>query len=411
MRPERQRKLLTQSIVLAFSLALFCSSTALHFVRQGSLSEFIISTITIVPVSAIFRFATKDIVLRLQREDYEFLGGLVNGVLGNGSELCFAIIAVTRRESIIAQTALTGSLLSGCLVIFGTCLLFGGIRNERQFYPLIIARANAQLLVVSLVSIALPTAFKSWSQDGESGLIAVSRGTAIVLLLEFISYLGFFYYTHADITTNEPVPGIGALAIQPALVNMGLLATAVPYPRLGTEQQSLREMRDTAREARSDKPQYPIYVNSLILLCSLTAMVFVSIYIMESIEAPSDTMNISKSFVGLVIMPTIIASVEHITAILRSRRENIAWIIETAFGSSIRIALFVFPIAVIVGWICGTPDMNMILDPFQVIILCLTVILVNHIVHNGVFHWIEGTMLISSFLEIAIAVWQYPNNA
>jgi Ca2+:H+ antiporter len=215
----------------------------------------------------------------------------------------------------------------------------------------------------------------------------VSRGAAIVLLLEYVSYLGFFYYTHADSATDRPVPGVGALSIQPALVNLGLLATAIPYPSLGTEYQSLREMRDAAREARLDKPQLPIYVNSLILACSFATMVFVSIYILEAIEAPSDIMNLSKSFVGLVIMPTIIASVEHITAILRSRKENIAWIIEIAFGSCIRIALFVFPIAVIVGWIYGIPDMNMILDGFQVTILCLTIILVNHIVHNGVFHW------------------------
>jgi Ca2+:H+ antiporter len=322
----------------------------------------------------------------------------------NGAELCFAIIAVTRRESVIAQTALTGSLLSGCLMIFGTSLLFGGLQNESQFYPVTIARANAQMLVVSLVSIALPTAFKSWSQgkligrksigtvgslitDGESGLLAVSHGAAIVLLLEFGSYLGFFYYTHCDIAANGPVLGQGVLGIRPTLVASGLLPALVSYPGLGNEYHSLKEMRDAAREARPDKPRYPIYFNTLVLTVSLTAMVFVSIYIVEAIEAPSKIMNVSKSFVGLVVMPTIIASVEHITAILRSRKENIAWIIEIAFGSSIRIALFVFPMAVIIGWVLGVPDMNMILDGFQVTILCLTIILVNHIMHNGIFHW------------------------
>jgi len=49
-------------------------------------------------------------------------------------------------------------------MIFGSCQLFGGIQHQRQYYPVIIARTNAQLLVVSLVSIILPTAFKSWSQ-------------------------------------------------------------------------------------------------------------------------------------------------------------------------------------------------------------------------------------------------------
>jgi len=66
----------------------------------------------------------------------------------NSAELCFAITAVAKGESVIAQTALTGSLLSNCLVIFGICLLFGGILHQRQFLSVIIARINAQLLVV-----------------------------------------------------------------------------------------------------------------------------------------------------------------------------------------------------------------------------------------------------------------------
>jgi Ca2+:H+ antiporter len=49
-------------------------------------------------------------------------------------------------------------------MIFGTSLIFGGIKNARQSYPVSIASANAQVLVVSLVSIVLPTAFRSWSE-------------------------------------------------------------------------------------------------------------------------------------------------------------------------------------------------------------------------------------------------------
>jgi Ca2+:H+ antiporter len=84
---------------------------------------------------------------------------------------------VVRRESVVAQTALTGSLISNCLVIFGTCLLFGGILNERQYYPVIIARTNAQLLVVSLISIILPTAFKTWSEGEIIASIPTVTGT------------------------------------------------------------------------------------------------------------------------------------------------------------------------------------------------------------------------------------------
>jgi len=210
-----------------------------------------------------------------------------------------------------------------------------------------------------------------------------------VLLLEFASYIWFFYRTHID-TEDEPAPDFRLAVVAP-----GLTSVLAKHLVVGNvlqqcdELRSLKALRTAAREAQSDEedaPRHSIYINVLMLACSLTAMSFTSIYVLEAVETPSQSMNLSKSFVGLVIMPSIIASVEHITAILRSRKESIAWIIEVAFGSSIRISLLVFPLSVIFGWIIAAP-MDMTLDGFQVTILCLTIILVNHVIHNGYGHW------------------------
>lgn len=81
----------------------------------------------------------------------------------NIAEICFVCTAVVLKQPLLAKTALIGSVLSSCLMTFGTCLLSGGVATERLFYPIVVARANAQLLVVSLVSITLPTAFQSFS--------------------------------------------------------------------------------------------------------------------------------------------------------------------------------------------------------------------------------------------------------
>jgi Ca2+:H+ antiporter len=151
-------------IGIGLSILFFSLGTVLHFVQRGSLTEFLVAIITMIPLSSLSRYATEELVIRLQLNDYELLAGLLNGFFGNIAELCFVLMAVARGESVIAQTALTGALISSCLMIFGTSLLFGGIRNARQYYPAIIARANAQLLVVSLVSISIPTAFRIWSE-------------------------------------------------------------------------------------------------------------------------------------------------------------------------------------------------------------------------------------------------------
>jgi Ca2+:H+ antiporter len=315
----------------------------------------------------------------------------------NCVELCFAVTATIKGKPAVAQTTLTGSIISNCLTTFGTCLLLGGIAHHRQSYPVVIARTNAQLLVVSLVSITLPTAFQTWSEgslaEDHVGPPSISYGSAIVLLLEFASYILFFYYTHRRMDEKEPRLQDGLICAS----FLPVLMTRVEYENLKVKEsfKTLRELRLAAREdAAAAAPEdeapagaKPAYVAISILVVGFTAQVFTSIFVVEAIESPSHTLGLSKSFVGLIVMPMVISSVEYITAAIRSRREGIAWIIEVAFGSSIRITLFVFPLAVLIGWMAGVSGMTMIFDGFQVTMLALTILLVNHVLQNGFLHW------------------------
>jgi hypothetical protein len=69
-------------IVLGLSVLFLSLSTALHFARRGTLAEFLIAIITIVPISSAIRATTKEIVSKLQNNDYELLAGIFNGVFG-----------------------------------------------------------------------------------------------------------------------------------------------------------------------------------------------------------------------------------------------------------------------------------------------------------------------------------------
>jgi len=209
-----------------------------------------------------------------------------------------------------------------------------------------------------------------------------------------MSYLWFFYYTHTDLG-NEPIP-----SMKSALVASLTMEVSTANPQianqffLSNDHQSLKEFRAAAKERERaagvlpsrDKPRSSICLNLLCLAGSIPALVLASIYVLESIGAPTESFKLSESFVGLVVIPSILASVEQVTTALRSHKYGIAWIVEGAFGSSIRISLFVFPVAVVLGWILGT-NMDMILDGFQVVVLCLAILLVNHVIHNAFTHW------------------------
>jgi calcium/proton exchanger cax len=82
----------------------------------------------------------EDLIFKLRTSSHsevcpQRLNLVLNRVFGNIAELYFVLTAVARRESVIAQTALTGALISSCLVVFDTCIFFGGIQYERQYYP------------------------------------------------------------------------------------------------------------------------------------------------------------------------------------------------------------------------------------------------------------------------------------
>jgi Ca2+:H+ antiporter len=233
----------------------------------------------------------------------------------NCAELCFAITATVKGKPAVAQTALTGSIVSNCLMSFGTCLLLGGVSQQRQSYPIIIACTTAELLVVSIISITLPTAFatssKGISTEGHSSPLSISHGSAIVPILEFLSYILFFYHTHRDIDNSTPEASLQDGLIAGGCIAGDCLLVDVVAPMKGATQllRTLRAAAQAEQVARDCKPRYPAYVGISILISGLTAQVFASWYILEAIESPGRSIQLSASFVPLIIILMVISLV------------------------------------------------------------------------------------------------------
>ncbi|CAG8679814.1 16246_t:CDS:2, partial [Cetraspora pellucida] len=91
-----------------------------------------------------------------------------------------------------------------------------------------------------------------------------------------------------------------------------------------------------------------------------TIVVTVSIAIsleclVSSIEGTVKSLNISKTFVGVIIIPVVGNAAEHFTAVVAALRNKMDLEISISVGSSMQIGLFVIPMLVIFGWIIGQP--------------------------------------------------------
>lgn len=81
----------------------------------------------------------------------------------NAVELIVSILALIKREVLIVQTSLIGSMLSNLLLVMGMCFFFGGVNRVEQHFNVTVAQTASSLLALAVGSLIIPTAFHSWS--------------------------------------------------------------------------------------------------------------------------------------------------------------------------------------------------------------------------------------------------------
>ena len=385
---------------------------AVYYAHVNPVAVFVINFIAIIPLAAMLSYATEEIALRVG----EVLGGLLNASFGNAVELIVSIIALAKDQVLIVQTSLIGSMLSNLLLVMGMCFFFGGFNRMEQAFNLTVAQTASSLLFLAVSSLIIPTAFEEWAKtsDGTTGddtattenpkpgVAAVSRGTAVLLLFVYACYLFFQLKSHAEIynTTGEKN--------QKRNVTKKFKNAVIPEK---LRRKSPEERDAMVVEEPSDEPEEPNLSVAVAILTLTISTVLVALnaeYLVDSINAITCGGGISKNFVGLILLPIVGNAAEHATAVTVAVKDKMDLAIGVAVGSSMQIALLVLPFVVVLGWIMGKDDMTLFFDGFQIAVLFVAVLLVNYLIGDGKSHWLEGILLMTLYVIIAVAAWFYP---
>ena len=143
--------------------------------------------------------------------------------------------------------------------------------------------------------------------------------------------------------------------------------------------------------------------------CSFFQLVAVTAeFLVSSIDGLTATGHISEAWVGLILLPIVGNAAEHATAVTVSYKDKLDLSIGVAVGSSIQIALFVIPLLVLLGWIMGKP-LTMLFDPFESIVLFLSVLTVAFCINDGRSNWLEGMILMSVFSVLMPSFFVFVN--
>ncbi|KAL9610782.1 MAG: hypothetical protein Q9167_004538 [Letrouitia subvulpina] len=390
---------------------------AVHFTDKVTpIGVFVINFIAIIPLAAMLSYATEELALRTG----ETLGGLLNATFGNAVELIVSIIALAQHKVDIVQESLIGSMLSNLLLVMGMCFFAGGINRIEQHFNVVVAQTASSLLALAIGSLIIPAAFEAWAANNgadeaeEMDVTRLSRGTAILLLVVYAAYLLFQLRTHAEMY-NAPSPKgdkrnkakVEEGDATNRLASMGGISAA-----MGGAQ--VHDTSPIQPEPEKEEPQLSLFV-ALLTLGIATALVGICAEFMTDAIDPitKPCGPLPRTFVGLILLPIVGNAAEHATAVTVAIKDKMDLAIGVAVGSSMQIALLVIPFVIVLGWIMGThdPDMNLAFDAFQIILLFISVLLVNYLIQDGKSHWLEGVLLITLYLIIAVAAWFYPDTS
>lgn len=195
-------------------------------------------------------------------------------------------------------------------------------------------------------------------ENVDKNILILSHGTAIILLILYVLYLFFQLRTHANLFDAEQAA----------------------------------EDEDEEQE----EPQLGPWAAGGVLLVVTIAVAVCAEYLVGSIDSLVETAHISKTFIGLILLPIVGNAAEHVTAIVVALKDKMDLAMGVAIGSSMQIALLVTPALVLLGWAIGV-DMTLHFETFETVVFFLSVLVVTYVIQDGKSNYLEGAMV--SFLE------------
>ncbi|MEO5799281.1 MAG: calcium/proton exchanger [Gemmatimonadales bacterium] len=355
--PEETKKRgwpLSSVLFLAVPLAVYLSQT-----NGDPVWIFVAACVGVLPLAGLMGHATEHLAERTGPT----LGGLLNATFGNAAELIIAIAALRAGYVDLVKASITGSILGNLLLILGLSLVVGGSRRSLLSFNRTNAGMGAAMLALAVAGLIFPALFHATHPEALIGVeLHLSEAVATVLAVTYGFSLLFVLRTH------KPLFGGGG--------HGGL-----------------------------DRPAWGVGKAIGLLALGTAGVAVMSEILVHQVGAVTANLGLSQAFLGLIIIPIIGNAAEHATAIVVARKGQTDLAFQIALGSSTQVALLIAPILVFAGAFMGVAGMNLVFSTFEIVGLCMAVIVSAFITLDGESHWFEGVQLLALYALIGAAAW------
>lgn len=330
------------------------------FATYGGLNSvllFALAAVSLVLVAMIVGKATEQLGSRMGPA----ATGVLQSALGNLPELFVCIFALRAGLDTVVKAALVGSILGNSVLVFGMAILFGGLKNGRQYFHSEPPKMNAVLMILAVAAMAVPTLTYYLHTPAESHLNRLDMVVAIVLLVVFGAYLTFSIK--------------GDKSFRP----------------------------DKNDEENQNTWSLPLTLG--ILAASGVGAAFVSDWFVDALTPAMDSLGINEVFSGLIIVAIAGNAIENIVGIQLALKNKSDYAVSVIMNSSLQIALVVYPLLILLSFFLGGAILSFVLSPLLLAALALSVCVSAFIVFDGESIWLEGVALIGLYIIIATAFW------
>jgi Ca2+:H+ antiporter len=360
-----------KTIVSLVLLVFIPISIAAERLEWGALTVFLLSALAIVPLAIWLSTATEEVAVTLGPS----VGGLLNAVFGNATELIIALVALKEGLIDIVKASITGTIISNLLLVMGLSMLLGGLRYKEQEFQPIVARVNGSTMTLAVTAIILPATVVYTTAGGvdEAVMGKLSVTVAAILILVYVTTLLFSLKTHSY------------------LYDVGVA--------------ELEEGKSEEGHEGGHKPNLWLWVG--VLLIATIGVAFESEIFVGAVEEATKGLGLTPLFTGVILLPLVGGAAEYVTAVTVAIKNNMDLSVSVAMGSSLLVAMLVAPILVLVGQAIGQP-MDLSFNLFEVVAVAVAVAIANLISLDGRSNWLEGILLLATYAVLGSAFYFHP---
>jgi len=353
-------------MVVAMTWLLVLLPVAVILDRAGASPPlvFLVAALVIVPLAGLIVHSTEQVA----EHTGPAVGGLLNATFGNLPELIIALVALRAGLVEMVRASLIGAILANVLLALGVAFLLGGRRYHVMEFNAAGARTYASMLMLAVITLAVPAAFHRLGAAGMSSSRSLDLGTCLVLLVTYICYLVYMVRTHPEFFVAD----------------------------------------DKGDHAGHGGPQWgtPRAVGTL--LAASAGAAWMSEILVGAAEATGHALGMSPIFLGMVLLATIGGAAESGSAIAMGRRNKPDLAVGIAMGSSIQIALFVTPLLVLASGVIAPAPLSLAFTRLEIGALLLGTLIVVTTSGDGRATWFKGVQLLAVYLIIAGSVYFMP---